>query len=111
MSAEKKYTEREMVFAKRDAFVQGNRFQATPNAIGEARRRYPFPKVERPRVRGDGYSDFEWRVVDGKLQWRRAGSGWNTHNTSFEVTTERAAIWNDLFTNPTEWVDDEGSGS
>lgn len=106
-------TKREILIA-RAAFIRG---MCYPNegairkdyATDHARVLYPLPKITRPRVKVDTYGE-RWRVTGGKLEV------WLTNNQKWEhlfyykqhvITPERAAIFHDLFQNPTEEVEDD----
>lgn len=125
MSAEKKYTERDLVMAKREGWDECA-YQMTVCGQGskesDAMRdaTFPLPKVVRPRVVEDPTSipgARFWRVCDGKLQTRK-GRGLDTewydqqnahafHDRDFPYPTrERLQLWSDLLANPTEEVEE-----
>lgn len=125
-----KYTEREMVLAKRAAYVLGAGYEygyaiagrlptrELASAERELRRerlaadRYPLPSVTRPRVVRDTYS-CEWRAVDGALEWRTVGHiSWTPPEPSGRVDgmylyPDRVQLLADLLANPTETVEGE----
>lgn len=136
MNDEKKYSEREMVQAKRAEFVEGiwaahsdqmtcRREQRAHGLYGWedgrallrtseteklAAKRYPLPKVTRPRVvRDPECHKYEFSARSGgKLYYRRVGEdvAWRyVESGSFGVSAERVRVWNDLFANPTEEVE------
>jgi hypothetical protein len=107
---EKKYTERDLILAKREvwedtwrlAWAASGRSLTRPET---AVMRYPFPKKTRPRV--VTVEDTEWRVFGGHLQVRYgAHGGW--YGPVPRVTQARVAVWTDLFAHPTEEVEDDG---
>jgi len=96
--SERTYTERELTFARRDAFVAGA-FAAHADRLGcenakadagmyqwkplagrpfidgdqahaAAASKYPLPMVTRPRAVPDPEGIGEWAAVDGSLRWR-----------------------------------------
>ena len=111
MSAEKKYTERDMVEAERAAFTKGwMRDVILDEALGfdqkyiahRANTTYPLPKVARPRVvimDGTG-----WRCIGARLEWQDQRTPW-TASGQFMPTPKLVALWADLIANPTEEVD------
>ena len=129
MRDEKKYTERELVLAKRNAFVDGSYWgynasqEAAAKSVGvlgawsradadmASESAYPFPKVTRPRVVQDEVDGY-WAVVDGALRWSTFGGGTGLIcvNGGFRTellkpTPTRVAMWADLLKNPTEEVE------
>lgn len=105
----KKYTEREYVLAQRDAFMAG---LADPiqywgkDALQEARKRYPLPRVTRPRVVKDA-TGWEWMLADGsQLRYRASfASDWSD---SLNLGAKgRIAALRDLLANPTETVEED----
>ena len=112
-------TEREAVARERAAWDEAADFFRHTLSAGrggefskQARdRRYPLPKTTRPRVVKDPIGPYEWRCVDGELEYRlpdvelswRDGSplGWS-------LTPARVALWADLIERPTEDVEEEG---
>lgn len=117
MSAEKKYTERDLVLAKREAFADGIAFRYAQTLdlpdhrlhcdTVEARRRYPLPKVTRPRVvRVEGRQrDMEYRVIGNDVQFRSTkhkGADWQSSSLTPSALRELA----DLLANPTETVEE-----
>ena len=114
MASEKKYTERDLVLAKREGYARhcvavcGN----TKNATELAARTYPLPRVTRPRVWVDPNGDTRFQVVDGVLFGKdfEEDEEWlPVDSYAFNVTPERVVAWADLFANPTEEVDDDGA--
>lgn len=127
MSDNKMVTEREAVLRERKAYAEGAewawrtnyaehtgaKFNHNGHVDRSAAFRYPLPSITRPRVVKDQeYPNYEWRVVDGSLEWRLHpySSGWVPIETShgfvglYTVTKQRAAMWADLLNNPTEEV-------
>ena len=107
-SDEKQYTERDLVLARREGFERGAVALASRGAFEdvartEAERRYPLPKVTRPRVvtRTD---IVEIRIMDGVLQYRGAGCGWSVYRQVYWSPGMQDAM-RDLLANPTEEVD------
>lgn len=131
MSDEKKYTERDLVLAKQEAFVEGSllTFRHFDCSLGSeaglkwrgssnlAAERYPLPKVTRPRVVQDPHErGMRWRVLRDKdqhgvtyLEYNAFNTGadasWRTGLGTYCATAERVALWADLLANPTEEVD------
>jgi uncharacterized pyridoxal phosphate-containing UPF0001 family protein len=114
MADDKKYTERELILAKREAFERGAKWRFV-RAIDESKaysaladeeyetvtaQRYPLPKVTRPRV--EPLPGGKYRVLNGVLQvnigddWRRAG--W---------TVEEISKLYKLIADPVEEVEDD----
>jgi hypothetical protein len=121
MRDEKRYTEKEMVRLNSQAFEYGAAFnEALHNGSGacniridhsvhhgEAGRRYPLPKVERPRVVTDKQG-VDWRVIGDVAQARfDADHPWESRPI-ISMTKDRALLIADLFARPSELVDDEG---
>lgn len=123
----KTITEREAVLRERAAFrtalfdLAGHSMQEADEA---AAKRYPLPKVERARVVCDPANEKrQWRVIDGDLETRVCGST-NAFDREWRrflpqsftkddekarpvpVTFDRIARWVDLFTRPTEEVEE-----
>lgn len=115
---QKLYTERELVLAQREAFIDG---YITENDctcdwtsgcsccrnVGTARAaaRYPLPKVTRPRVvkdeHGGEWCFRAWPKDSALLMYRKSGCiGWS--NEIPMVSLELAPVLADLFANPTE---------
>lgn len=117
--SEKTYTERELVLAKREAFVAGSEWHASSwtgsLAPLEANDRYPLPRVTRPRVvRMDRtVPGREFRVSGGNIESRTIGVGLDgqpfrwTALAQITPTPERIRILADLLANPTEEVEDD----
>lgn len=109
MSDSPKYTEREMVEAKRSAFVAGSvwrYFDGEATEGAEARRRYPLPRKTRPRVVTDRLGN-DWRVADGQIQVRVGRSVRAEFRCADLITPEFAKELADLVTRPTEEYDGE----
>ena len=124
MSAEKKYTERDLIQHKRYAyeralgeFTQLGKEDRTRAAAAA----YPIQKIIRPRVVEDpeDLGEHVWRCICGVLWYRHrlASEGhWvlfglcgTIHRDSIEwPTVFRVRLWADLFANPNETVEDEG---
>lgn len=113
MSDKPTVTEREVVLRERKAYVAGWRDVNRLDGDMAATRLYPLPSITRPRVVKDpAYPSYEWRVVDGLLEWRRDpySSGWVSIETAggfigiYAATKQRVAVWADLLSNPTEEV-------
>lgn len=117
---EKRYTERDLILAKREVYadllcaaVGWSREGAEQKATGA----FPFPKRTRPRVltEQDGrglsfrftgdptnpFALFEYSVSGGR-EWRQTCSA----ESKLTVTAERVRIMADLLANPTEEVPD-----
>lgn len=131
MSDEKKYTERELVLAKRHAFVDGSYWgykasqEAAAKSVGvlgawsradadmASESAYPFPKVTRPRVVQDPHdSTITYRAVDDLLEYNDGlrgfidiGSTSETWSNDNYPTKARVVLWADLLANPTEEVE------
>ena len=118
MSDEKKYTQRDLVLAQREAFRDGAQalyyhevIPAGPSlfsdALDEVRenidKRYPFPRVTRPRVVRDTAGD-QWRIRDGKLEVN-CSFGWESAVSVTDIDMETLKRLSDLLANPTETVD------
>lgn len=106
MSDKVKYTERDLVLAKREAFVAGacdTTFASRIGASSEANRRYTLPKVEQPRVEtgADGWS---FRVINGKLE-SRGPKDLRWYPSQF-VPQDRVAVAAKVLANPTELIED-----
>jgi hypothetical protein len=118
MSDEKKYSERDMVMARRQGFVTGiHEFYShrdvprhlsyvTDDAERKAARVYPLPTVTRPRehVDKDGY---RWRCVDGRLESKSSRYAEWSCDDSCLVRPSDALALADLLANPTETVEDD----
>ncbi len=141
MSDEKVLTERDAVLRERAAFRVGVDYGASnvdsrglvhgeAHAGGcrwctaEEKRRYPLPKLKRPRVVADPKSDqCEWstelwhngiRIIVYRLKWetptvwRKVLNHSGTENDSgYVIEAERVKLWADLLATPSELVDDE----
>lgn len=118
MSDEKKYSERELVRAKREAgyemaiaWVAEYNMRcactaSTPKASFielDAKSRYQLPLITRPRVLTIG--DLRFRLVDNKLHWRQGSDGrWWCSTLS---ASDMIGLLSRLADNPTETVPDE----
>lgn len=72
----------------------------------EAVKRYPLPKVQRPRVvRAPSTANFEFRFMDGNIQERDINGGEWRRADGWPITPNLVAVWADLLANPTEVVD------
>jgi hypothetical protein len=125
MSDEKKYTEREVIQRERRAFCEG--VSAGPvmgepwlGTGAEAVKRYPLPKVTRPRVVADPHS---W-LVERDEAFGKVAVYWTVASAAAAVnpcdhdgvllqaptpmarpTAARIALWADLLARPTEEVE------
>lgn len=128
MSESKMVTEREAVMRERAAFVRGSQFEdeawremlrvnhsSGADCIDASRKRYPLPKVERPRVVVETSvhgRTVAWKYEHGALWWRNPrGSGeWyslmSPRTSEMFITPERVKLLADLLANPTELVED-----
>lgn len=116
MSAET-YTLRDVVLAEREAFIAGVNTRARldvgddwKGAAHEAAKRYPLPKVTRPRVLSDGAGMQYSVIIDGErlvIQYRhKPNEMWSrTFPGVFTIDAVRAQIFADLLANPTEEVE------
>jgi hypothetical protein len=115
---EKKYTERDLVMAQREAFARGGYLLRDPFTPRDewrrrAEREYPLPRVTRARVVRDT-AGIAWRVVDGRLEFDRGderlepSQQWATTDWygTLRIGAERIRLWADLLANPTEEVED-----
>lgn len=109
MSDEAKYTERDIVMAQRAAWARAaNAVAGGPMNLGraceEAKRLYPLT-VKRPRVVTDN-GGVAWKVEYGELRCREPGLGkWcDAIPFGWVIDANRATIFADLFTNPSEDV-------
>lgn len=119
MSDEKMVSERDVVLRERAAFCEGARWWVygigafVANAETDAAKRYPLPKVKRPRVLTDEWG-YEWRYRGDEMEYRARsiGSPWKPFSDCgdavFMVNARRVRVWHDLVTNPTEELDDDG---
>lgn len=122
MNDEKKYTERDLVMAKREGLRVGLLGEAKQRGNDEleilAKHYFPLPVRVVPRVVDDPEPDYDqqWRVVNGRLQyspWRGEWSDAEPKNnvgsrtaTCMTMTPKRVAMWADLFANPTTTEED-----
>lgn len=126
MSNEKKYTERDLVAAKRNAFLSGRVDRGETGQLSgvEAERRaremYPLPKVTRPRVLDDPHvAGAKWKLYPNLAPM--LGEFGVAHPDIYDgdfytpskelnlgvPTTARVKLWADLIANPTEEVEAE----
>lgn len=126
MSAEKKYTERDVVLRERAAFtngmirMNGEMVQPRPQSPMRwtqaecdqiAARSYPLAKAIRPRVVEDQWG-MGWMIRDGVVLYRLCATNedepWKDANTEgdHEICVSRLRLWADLLANPTEEVDE-----
>lgn len=118
MSDEKKYTERDLVMAKREGFLEAHSW-ARVGIAGDheaerlAATKYPLPKRTQRREAIDPHTDsrvWSFDVDRPRIVWRwkaRRDVLWTSDLAGVFVTPERVALWADLIANPTEEVDDE----
>lgn len=122
MNDEKKYTERDLILAKREGWLAC--YDAFPwhglrMKDDAVKRRYPLPKkkVERPRVVRDPHDPDVprpslWRYVAGEFEFD-TGVGeprWQRRYGT-PITPERVKLWADLLSNPTELVEDSADAA
>ncbi len=119
---EKRYTERDLILAKRKgwdecAYRLSMAGAGSEESEREKDRAFPLPKTTRPRVVKDPEGDGYWMVFKGEIGWTAFARGhadgillWEGHDMRraelFRLTPARVAIWSDLLANPTEEVDD-----
>jgi hypothetical protein len=115
VSAEKKYTDRELIESERAAFLAG--INAKPSigdpwrgAACEAAARYPMPKVKRQRIVTEK-NGRQWRFDDTHFHTRSAIDRlWmvmgDRDGPTLSLTVERVELWADLLENPTEEVEE-----
>jgi len=146
MSNEKKYTEQDLVLAQREGFRAGSRWLAcwcdcncsvgdypwfkgdNDQRVGdEAAKRFPLPKVTRPRVVQDWYGDegepvwfrveagggIAYQLIENGSMWHTVGrlvagdGSWPRDEISATQQMYRwVGIWGDLRNNSTEEVGD-----
>lgn len=126
MPDEKRYTERDLICAKREAFERGaemvfrqfaihadvTHWRGTTALAAEA---YPLPKITRPRVVMDPHdSMIAYRLVGGNFEYCVGSGPWKGMDAIDEqwsrenyVSPKRVALWAALLANPTEEVDDD----
>lgn len=107
--APKLYTERDLVLAKRAGFVEGltdaKMHSATaalwsyPAMDRRARRKFPLPKVTRPRVLTDSSGE-RWTVRAGQIALYTCDL-----SPRVRPSADRVKLWADLLANPTETVE------
>lgn len=109
MSDEKKYTERDLILAKREGFSKHCQHTCKVSkdfADREAAAEYPLPKVVRLRVVLDEERQEEWSLDRTVFMSRDSGSKFWTRAVGLvQVTPSRVRVWADLLANPTEEVD------
>lgn len=109
MADDKRYTERDLILAKREGYAKGlSALYSTRDervAEFEAAARYPMPTVTRVRRVPDpnGVPGLLWTFQDGRLvPWM---SGFNSQDsTPYPMTAERIRMAYDLMQHPTEEV-------
>ena len=117
-NSEKKYTEKDLILAKREGYVRGARqFDMRGNTDwtynASAKGVFQLPKITRPRVVrtkdyiNDRTYEVQWRVRDGVLEAQENICGEWRKGLSFQVTPARVRVWSDLLANPTETVEDD----
>lgn len=116
--SEKKYTERDLVLAKREGFAAGF-LDARPvlcrdmdQASGRAKDVYRLPKIERTRtVKDPCMAHVVWRADGyGMIWWARTASDDEWSNAvTWPITADRVALWAALLASPTELVEDDGN--
>lgn len=89
----------------RDAYVE---------VVADAKRRYPLPKVERPRVVRDPHGYGYWKAGRecGRDCLLRSGTDcedgtWVIAGDYVQISAERVKLWANLLENPTELVEAE----
>lgn len=103
----------EWMFCTGDAWAAGDSPAECRRSARHARavQAFPFPLVRRARVLGDGKGGL-WRLVGTDLQYAESNKSPTVPHqwcaAGYYVTKERLAIWNNLFANPTEEVEDDG---
>lgn len=95
----------------REAFIAGSDWSGKSwySAAEEAARRYPLPKITRPRVITfpDIHGEFAFLPNSNQIGWRaRSGDIWQT--PYFTLTPARLRGFMDLASNPMEEVEDDG---
>jgi hypothetical protein len=106
--------ERALILARREGYARALEVLTWPadRAREVARRHYPLPPREQPRVVADpAYQDLEYRVQDGAIEFRYATPGqptspWSPLTYAHAPTSERVTLWADLIARPTEAVPD-----
>jgi hypothetical protein len=128
MTDPKTLSEKEAVMRERVAFAKGMRENrcdpqvcacpACATAIHEATRRYPLPRIRRPRVVADNREGHrrEFRVFEGQMQtrsirqpyWSCVENGHtNADGTGLAIDAVRVKLWADLLASPLEEVEAE----
>lgn len=107
-------SEKDAILRERAAFEKGAEWgHHIAPLVGyqdaEAQRRYPLPKVTRPREKKD-CAGVRWRALGSTVQWCLYPDGnWNDVDTrgcgAMYLTVERVILIADLLANPTEEVD------
>jgi len=115
MSAAPKYTERDLVLAKRGAYAcgygDGSHWFTSPSKVQHiAIAKYPLPEpTTRPRVVKDKYG-IEWRLSEGRLEWKSPQTGDEWQGTdkygAIDIGQRRIEVWADLLLTPTEEVEE-----
>jgi hypothetical protein len=125
--APKVYTEREYQLGRRKAFedgatcwvgeARGRASHMLPAVTmyevrADAERKFPLPKVERPREVTDPNDRTRWRFVNGEFEtFNSIGDCWHpcrTGMTYWLPTPERVEMWAALLASPTETIEDVG---
>jgi hypothetical protein len=121
MAPELKYTEKDLILARRSAFMLGAAYgEAFPvmsfaGRIERSHIEFPLPKVERPRVVRDvehmnaNFNPSEWRFVNGELERRDLRFDEWASSENAVLTVQRIKLLADLLANPTELVEDDDS--
>ena len=113
MNDEKKYTEREVILCQQAAFEEGCRAvfrheEGVTSWQGSrtlARKRFPLPKMTRPRVVHDHNDRCDYRAMNGTIERRDEWQDWRLVNDT-PPTARRVKLWADLLANPTEEVEE-----
>jgi hypothetical protein len=106
MTDEKRYTERDLVMAKREGYTRNCSNSHCALCATRAKELFPLPKITRPRRLKDS-TGTRWRFNEGRLECFD-NSIWTEGPFYTMATPERIRIWYDLLENPTEEVEDDG---
>lgn len=114
MSAPAAITERDAVLREREAYAKAMHRARCPeyNVCEPCKRRaaeaYPLPKVTRPRVVTDSIGAMCYRVVNDVTEWADVDAdNWRPMMVKVnDLIPEQLAALADLWTNPTEEVED-----
>lgn len=117
-NSEKKYTEKDAILLKRQAYMEGMSMMPsfvtlTPDTLQrEAKRRFPLPRVTRPRVVTENPFGLEYRAVrrpDGLLVIERrlahSAEKWSEPNLTLDPA--RVKFLAELLATPDETVEDD----